>query len=137
MDKEVAPACVRQCPGRCIWVGYLDDADGPVYKLVQDWKVALPLHAEFGTKPNVYYVPPLSPPRLDGDGNIDSSQPRIPMDYLRSLFGPEVDNALASLKNEIEKKKNKEESGLMDILIVKRWQELLGSFEKDPSEVQA
>jgi ethylbenzene hydroxylase subunit beta/complex iron-sulfur molybdoenzyme family reductase subunit beta len=95
------------------------------------------LHAEFGTKPNVYYVPPLSPPRLDGDGNIDASQPRVPMDYLRSLFGPEVDNAIASLKNEIEKKRNKEESELMDILIVRRWQELLGSFGKDPSEVQA
>jgi hypothetical protein len=25
----------------------------------------------------------------------------------------------------------------MDILIVRRWQELLGSFGKDPSEVQA
>lgn len=137
MDREVAPACVRQCPGRCIWVGYLDDADGPVYKLVKDWKVALPLHAEFGTKPNVYYVPPLSPPRLDEDGNIDSSQPRIAMEYLRGLFGPAVDDALTSLKTEIEKKRNKQESPLMDILIVRRWQELLGSFAKDPSEVQA
>jgi hypothetical protein len=59
------------------------------------------------------------------------------MDYLRSLFGPEVDNALTCLKNEIEKKKRKEESELADILIVRRWQELLGSFVKDPSEVQA
>ena len=136
-DREVAPACVRQCPGRCIWVGYLDDAEGPVYKLVNNWKVALPLHAEFGTKPNVYYVPPLSPPRLDGDGNVDSSERRIPVDYLRSLFGPEVDNALTCLNDEIGKKHRKEESELMDILIVRRWQELLGSFVKDPSEVQA
>jgi ethylbenzene hydroxylase subunit beta/complex iron-sulfur molybdoenzyme family reductase subunit beta len=137
MEREVAPACARQCPGRCIWVGFLDDADGPVHKLVEEWKVALPLHAEFGTKPNVYYVPPLSAPRLDADGNVDASQPRIAMDYLRSLFGPEVDDALACLKEEIEKKRRKEESEVMDILIVRRWQELLGSFIKDPSEVQA
>jgi len=95
------------------------------------------MHAEFGTKPNVYYVPPLSPSRLGSDGNPDSSQPRIPLEYLRSLFGPEVDNALGCLKNEIEKKRRKEETELMDILIVRRWQELLGSFPKDPSEVQA
>jgi len=108
-----------------------------VHKLVEEWKVALPLHAEFGTKPNVYYVPPLAPPRLDGAGNIDSSQPRIPMDYLRSLFGSEVDSVLQRLTEEIEKKRRKEESAIMDTLIVRRWQELLSSFTKDPSEVQA
>jgi ethylbenzene hydroxylase subunit beta/complex iron-sulfur molybdoenzyme family reductase subunit beta len=59
------------------------------------------------------------------------------MDYLRSLFGPQVDDALACLKEEINKKARKEDSELMDILIVRRWQELLGSFIKDPSEVQA
>jgi ethylbenzene hydroxylase subunit beta/complex iron-sulfur molybdoenzyme family reductase subunit beta len=56
---------------------------------------------------------------------------------LRSLFGPGVDNALACLNDEIAKKRNKEESELMNILIVRRWQELLGAFPKDPSEVQA
>jgi hypothetical protein len=59
------------------------------------------------------------------------------MDYLRSLFGSEVDSALQRLGEEIEKKKRKEESELMDILIVRRWQELLCTFTKDPSEVQA
>ncbi len=136
MEREVAPACVRQCPGRCIWVGFLDDAESPVHKLVEEWKVALPLHPEFGTKPHVYYVPPLSPSRFGSDGNIDDAEARIPMSYLRSLFGPEVDEAIDRLKEEMEKKRNKEGSDLMDILIVRRWQELLGPFAKDPSEVQ-
>lgn len=135
MEKEVAPACVRQCPGRCIWVGFLDDADGPVHKLVREWKVALPLHAEFGTGPNVYYIPPLAPPRLDAQGNPDEREPRIPMDYLRSLFGPAVDGALERLKAEMEKKRRKESSEIMDTLIARRWHELLGPFVKDPSEV--
>jgi ethylbenzene hydroxylase subunit beta/complex iron-sulfur molybdoenzyme family reductase subunit beta len=136
MDREVAPACVRQCPGRCIWVGYLDDPNGPVYKLSKEWKVALPLHAEFGTKPNVYYVPPLSPSRFNEAGDLDDSRPRIPMDYLKSLFGPEVDAALGKINGEIEKKRQKEESEIMDTLIARKWHELLGPFSKDPSEVK-
>ena len=63
------PACVRQCPRRAAWIGFLDDAHGSVSKLVNKWKVALPLHPEFETKPNVFYVPPLSPVPLNADGS--------------------------------------------------------------------
>lgn len=136
MEREVAPACVRQCPGRCVWVGFLDDAEGPVHKLVKQWKVALPLHAEFGTHPNVFYVPPLAPPVLNGDGEVDESRPRIPTEYLRTLFGPDVDQALGRLHEEMEKKRRKESSEVIDVLIARRWQELLGPFPKDPSEVR-
>ncbi|MDP2949410.1 MAG: respiratory nitrate reductase subunit beta, partial [Chloroflexota bacterium] len=92
-EQKVANACARQCPGRVRWVGFLDDEDGPVFKLVKGWKVAIPLHPEYGTGPNVYYVPPLSPPRFDENGEIDEDNPRIPIEYLRYLFGPEVDAA--------------------------------------------
>ena len=33
----------------------------PVYRLIADYRVALPLHPEFRTLPMVWYVPPLSP----------------------------------------------------------------------------
>ena len=33
----------------------------PVYKMIMDWKVALPLHPEYRTLPMVWYIPPLSP----------------------------------------------------------------------------
>ena len=65
VDMGVVPACARMCPGRVRFAGYLDDQEGPIYKLVKVWKVAIPLHPEYGTEPNVYYVPPLSPPRFD------------------------------------------------------------------------
>jgi Fe-S-cluster-containing dehydrogenase component len=52
VEQSVAPACVRQCPGRAVWFGMLDDEEGPVAKLVHQWQVALPLHPEFG-RPNV------------------------------------------------------------------------------------
>jgi ethylbenzene hydroxylase subunit beta/complex iron-sulfur molybdoenzyme family reductase subunit beta len=139
IEQEVAPACVRQCPGRCIWVDFLDNEEGTVDKLVRKWKVALPLHPKFNTKPNVYYIPPLAPPRLDEDGNIDESETRIPMEYLRSLFGEGVDQALATLRQEMGKRRKvpKEPSELMDLLIARSWKEILGPFPKDPSEVEA
>ena len=40
------------------------------------------------------------------------------------------------LAEEMEKRRRKESSELVDILIARRWQELLGPFVKDPSEVR-
>ena len=103
VEQGVAPACARMCPGRVRFVGYKDDQNGPIWKLVEKWKVAIPLHPEFGTEPNIFYVPPIAPPRYDENGNIDESKPRIPDEYLVSLFGPKVLDALATLKAEIER----------------------------------
>ena len=63
----------------------MDDEDGPVYKLVKKWKVALPLRADFGTMPNVYYVLPLSPPKFNDKGEV-TGEPRIPMKFLGKTF---------------------------------------------------
>ena len=53
-----------------------------------EWKVALPLHPEFGTQANVFYVPPLAPAPLREDGSYDEGGARIPPSYLEELFGP-------------------------------------------------
>jgi DMSO reductase family type II enzyme iron-sulfur subunit len=135
VEQGVAPACARQCPGRLRHVGYLDDEDGHVYKLVTKWKVALPLFPDKGTQPNLYYVPPLAPPRFDENGDIDESQPRIPNEYLEYLFGTEVHQALATLKAEMEKRRRGESSELMDLLIGYRWTDLMGPFAKDPAKL--
>ncbi|MFB8009017.1 nitrate reductase subunit beta [Nocardia sp. NPDC056000] len=71
--------------------------DSPVYKLIVDYKIALPLHPEYRTMPMVWYVPPLSPvvdvlseTGHDGEnasnlfGAIDAL--RIPLEYLAELF---------------------------------------------------
>ena len=125
-----------QCPGRLRFVGFLDDENGPIYKLVKKWQVALPLHPERGTQPNVYYVPPISPPRFDADGNIDESKPRIPTEYLKYLFGDKVEAALATLKAEMAKTKAGGKSELLDTLIVYEWKSLFGPFTKDPAELE-
>ncbi len=68
----------------------------PVYRFVSEWKLALPLHAEFRTLPMLFYVPPLSPVvgRLangaveNAVGTLDDiDAARIPLKYLASLFG--------------------------------------------------
>ncbi len=140
LEQQVAPACVRQCTGRMVWIDYVGNSDGIVGKLVNKWKVALPLHAEWGTLPNVYYIPPWSPPRLQWDGTAvemeEGNQPRIPLEYLCSLFGPGVDEALATLTRERQKQRNGERSELMRLLISPQSTVFLGPFLKDPSEVQ-
>jgi hypothetical protein len=61
------------------------------------------------------------------------------MEYLRSLFGEGVDQALGTLRQEMAKRRKvpKEPSELMDLLIARQWKEILGPFAKDPSEVEA
>jgi ethylbenzene hydroxylase subunit beta/complex iron-sulfur molybdoenzyme family reductase subunit beta len=132
VEQGVANACARQCTGRGRFVDYLDNEAGPVYKLVKKWKVALPLFPQFGTEPNVFYVPPLAPYRIDDSGKIDPSKDRIPLKYMVHLFGPEAEQALNLLKREMQRTRDGEKSELMEILIAKRWQEMFGPLRTDP-----
>jgi nitrate reductase beta subunit len=68
----------------------------PVWKFVKEWGIALPLHPEFRTIPNLFYVPPLLPTMGNmNDSNYESiseslwagiNGSRLPIDYLASLF---------------------------------------------------
>jgi len=135
LEHGVAPACVRQCPGRAVFVGFRDDAAGAIHKLVEKHKVALPLHPEWNTEPNVFYVPPLSAFVVRPDGSIDESHRRIPLAYLESLFGPAAGAALRTLEQEMAKRKRGEPSEVMDTLIAYQWTELLGPFDRDPATI--
>lgn len=136
LEAGVAPACIRQCPGRVRHIDYLDNADGHIYKLVKKWKVALPLRPDFGVEPNVYYIPPTSPLAFKENGEFDDTGSRIPMDYLKEMFGPGVEQALATLEAEREKAAAGKKSELMDILISRNWNDLLGPFTVDPAQLQ-
>ncbi len=110
------PACATQCPPQLRYVGYLDDKEGPIYKLVEEWGVALPLHPEYRTQPNVYYIPPFITPPKHSENGETINQERIPREYLRELFGDNVDKAMDTLEKEREKVKNGGQSDLMDLL---------------------
>jgi DMSO reductase family type II enzyme iron-sulfur subunit len=136
IEQGVSPACARQCPGRVRFVGYRDDVEAPIYKLVDKWKVAIPLHPEYGTEPNVFYVPPIAPPRFDENGEINESNPRIPDAYLESLFGKRVHEALGILKTEMAKTREGGKSELMDLLIAYEWKKMFGGFDRDPATIE-
>jgi len=85
-DPEVAAEAERQG----IPANYLAAARrSPVYRLIKEWRLALPLHPEFRTLPMVWYVPPLSPtnPAVDAAGPLDGIDSlRIPVKYLANLL---------------------------------------------------
>ncbi len=135
LEKGVAPACVRQCPGRAVFVGFIDDDDSAVFKQVHRWRVALPRHPEWDTEPNVFYIPPLSPYKLREANSVDESERRLPLDYLESLFGPEAGAARRTLEDHMARRKRGESSELLDTLIAYDWKELLGPFTADPAEI--
>lgn len=135
IEQGVAPACVRQCPGRARHIDYMENRDGHAYKLVHEWKVALPLRADFGTEPNVFYVPPLSPPAFNERGEFVDDTSRIPIAYLRELFGEGVDAALDTITAERAKTTRGESSELMDLLIARDWNDLMGPFTANPAEL--
>ena len=116
IEKGLATACARQCVGRIRWIGYLDDVNGPIHTLVNKYKVALPLHPEWGTQPNVFYVPPSSPPKFGKNGE-ELDEARVPLAYLESLFGSGVKDALETVKRERRAKAEGKKSELMDTLI--------------------
>ncbi len=118
VEQGLPPACAQSCVGRIRFVGFLDDEESQVYKLVHKYKVALPLRPDYGTQPNVYYVPPTeAPPKFDENGKIIEGSNRIPIQELEKLFGPAVHKAIKTLKAEKEKRAKTGESELMDILI--------------------
>ena len=122
----------------------------PVYKFVKEWGIALPLHAEFRTLPNLFYVPPMLPVMAtisentkDNStvnskgktwddtwlydtsideifGNIDNM--RMPLKYMASLFGAGDEDIMA------EKLKK-----LMAIRIYRRYV-TVGDISKEKSD---
>ena len=108
-----------------MFVGFLDDAGtAPSHKLVEQWKVALPLHpeCEHGAE-RLLRAAAVARRRCARTARIDESQRRIPLAYLESLFGPDVGTALHTLEAEMAKRRRGQPSELMDTLIAYDWKD--------------
>ncbi|MFI5398782.1 MAG: 4Fe-4S dicluster domain-containing protein [Candidatus Binatia bacterium] len=86
-EAPLETRCMSACVGKIrlqslVQVGdkgiWKEDRYNPVYFLVKHEKIALPLYPQFGTQPNIYYIPPRWVPRT----------------YLHQMFGPGVDVAI-------------------------------------------
>jgi nitrate reductase beta subunit len=79
--------CMSACVGKIRLQGlvrigsdgvWAHDPSNPLYYLIRERRVALPLYPQFGTEPNGYYIPPRW----------------VPRDYLVQMFGPGVEHAI-------------------------------------------
>src|SRR5262245_34750569 len=93
-DAEISPGgepaetrCMSVCVGKIRLQGLVKidaagrwavDAENPLYYLIRERQVALPLYPQFGTEPNGFYIPPRW----------------VPRGYLEQMFGPGVDGAI-------------------------------------------
>ena len=73
-----------------------------VNQLIDVWGVALRLHPEYGTAPNLFYIPPLSPPTFGTNGQLQPNTRRIPTDLLATMFGDDVNQSHAQRVARIE-----------------------------------
>jgi nitrate reductase / nitrite oxidoreductase, beta subunit len=107
IEEGLQPQCVTTCIGRIRIAGFISPPDAvnprnPIDFLVKVKKVALPLYAQSGTEPNVYYIPPMHAPR----------------DYVRQMFGPGADAAIETYA------RAKEDTDLLGLMM------LFGSTER-------
>ena len=83
----VETRCMSSCVGKIRMQGlvkmnqdgiWAKDEENPLYWMIQKEKVALPIYPQFGTEPNIFYIPPRWVPRA----------------YLTQMFGPGVEQAI-------------------------------------------
>jgi len=82
VEQGQVALCVESCIGKIRLHGFLSTreeprADNPLDYIIKIRKLALPLYAQHGTGPNVYYVPPI----------------HVPTGFLEQLFGPGVERS--------------------------------------------
>lgn len=90
MEKGLVTQCIEQCIGKIRLQGWIHppekaQEDNPLDYLVHIRKLALPIYPQFGTEPNVYYIPPIN----------------VPEPFLKQMFGPRVTQALKVYREEV------------------------------------
>ncbi|WP_099157385.1 nitrate reductase subunit beta [Virgibacillus ndiopensis] len=91
------PEIIKEAKQQGIPADWIEAAQqSPIYKMIIDWEIALPLHPEYRTMPMVWYIPPLSPIMnvIEGKGSTADTedifpaidQMRIPIEYLANLL---------------------------------------------------
>lgn len=90
VENGEMPQCVVTCIGKIRLQGFKGRpenarSNNPMDYLIHVKKIALPLYPQFGTEPNVYYIPPVH------------VEPR----FLKQMFGPGAEEAVRMYRNAI------------------------------------
>ncbi len=101
IEQGTISQCFEMCIGKIRTQGFLNtpenaDPTNPLDFLVHIKKVALPSYPQFGTEPNIYYIPPK----------------QVPLDYLTQIFGPGAGKAVDIYK------KAKDDEELIGVLLL-------------------
>jgi nitrate reductase beta subunit len=88
VEQGQVALCVESCIGKIRMHGFLTTQgapreDNPLDYIIKIRKLALPLYPQFGTGPNVYYIPPV----------------HVPDGFLEQLFGPSVEETKQLYRN--------------------------------------
>lgn len=88
IEKGEQPRCVQSCIGKIRLQGFLskpgeENPENPLDYLVRIKKVALPMYPQYGTEPNVYYIPPV----------------HVPREFTQQMFGPGVEQAISTYRS--------------------------------------
>jgi len=88
VEKGEVALCVEGCVGKIRMHGFLTTQnkpreDNPLDYIIKIRQLALPLYPQFGTEPNVYYIPPV----------------HVPDGFLEQIFGPNVEKAKTMYRN--------------------------------------
>lgn len=108
--------CVTTCIGKIRLHGFKSSSpenarkDNPFDYLIHFKRIALPFYPQFGTEPNVYYIPPV---------HVD---PR----FLRQMFGPGADRAVELYRNAY-----KDKELLACLTLFGCTQEIIDTFKAD------
>lgn len=118
IEKGEQPRCVQSCIGKIRLQGFLskpgeEKADNPIDYLVRIKKIALPMYPQYGTEPNVYYIPPV----------------HVPREFTNQMFGPGVEAAIKTYKNTPNDK-----DLLAALLLFGNTPRILHRFKADPEE---
>lgn len=76
--------------------------ESPVLRLIKEWQIALPLHAEYRTVPMVWYVPPMSPILHKDAASVhfpEAEAMRIPVAYLAQIFSAGNEDVIRRVLN--------------------------------------
>ena len=127
--------------------------NSPAYKFVKEWKLALPLHAEYRTIAMMFYIPPLSPVvstieqglvRLDiSPEQVDFElfdaleKARLPIKYLANLFSAGNEEVIEKILRKMLAvriyKRRQSVEGVIDEATLA----MLESADTNPEEVEA
>jgi nitrate reductase beta subunit len=118
IEKGEQPRCVQTCIGKIRLQGFLsrpgeEKADNPLDYLVRIKKVALPMYPQYGTEPNVYYIPPM----------------HVPREFTEQMFGPGVEQAIKTYKSAPNDRQL-----LAALLLFGNTPKILHSFKADKDE---